>query len=92
MAFSTHFSLTVYENTNKYQTPNAKDIIHLLIVAVVSGKVGTVRGSGGEVGGERGGVDGEAGTGGHWTVERERHMAPANVAWSMPEASAEEQK
>lgn len=44
------------------------------------------------MGGERGGVDGEAGTGGHWTVERERHMAPANVAWSMPEASAEEQK
>lgn len=44
------------------------------------------------MGGERGGVDGEAGTGDHWTVEKERHMAPANVAWSMPEASAEEQK
>lgn len=59
-------------------------------MVVVSGKAETVRVLGGGAGGARGGVDGEAGTGGHWTVARERHMAPANVALNMPVASEKE--
>lgn len=57
------------------------------IVAVASGKAGTVRVWGGGAGDERGGVEGEAGTEGHWTAARERHRAPANVALNMLVAS-----
>lgn len=63
-------------------------IIHIPIVAVASGKAGTVLAWEGGAGGERGGVDGEAGTEGHWTAARERHRALANVALNMPVASA----
>lgn len=64
-----------------------KNIMHLPIVAVVSGKAGTVQVWGGGVDGVRGGVDGEAGTEGHWTAAKEMHRALANVALNMPVAS-----
>lgn len=59
----------------------------MAIVAVVSGKVGTVRVWGGEVGGEKGEAEGEAGTEDHWTAVRGRHRALASVALNMPVAS-----
>lgn len=59
-------------------------------MVVVSGKAETALVLGGGAGGERSEVDGEAGTGGHWTVGRGRHMAPVNVALNMPVASGKE--
>lgn len=61
-------------------------------MAVVSGRAGTVRVLGGGAGGVIGEMDGEAGTGGHWTVARERHMVLANVALNMPVASGKQGK
>lgn len=55
-------------------------------MVAVSGKARTVRGLGGVAGGERGGVDGVAETGGHLTVEKERHMALVHVAPNKPVA------
>lgn len=65
--------------------------IHLLVVAVVSGKARTARGLGGEADGERGGVDGVAETGGRLTVEKERHTALVHVAPNKPVAPTKSQ-